>query len=280
MSVTNTDAVLWYDVGIFGELAYAVPNWSNDPGSLNPGILDYVDVTGRNLFNIMHHEDVDLNVPPSINTLRRIHRLYLRASQILSARAVPPGQSNMETKHVQPGGEFFRVYPIPYFRVRNNWLRRWAGLILMSLAEAMQHTENRKTIEFSTTFAGQVGQYLTRVYYQVATEMFNVPPEAAKAPGFTLTDEHLTGYNPAEYFTSTELVDTVPDLSHVFTEDSLEVLSRGIYTCDLPKLQPYPKNLTNYYAELRDSLADPAEHDAGGGGGGGAASIIPPPPAP
>ena len=39
MPITNTDAVLHYDVGEFGKAGYAVPNWSDDVGSLNPQIL-------------------------------------------------------------------------------------------------------------------------------------------------------------------------------------------------------------------------------------------------
>jgi hypothetical protein len=73
MPLTNSDAILWYNVGIFGEAGYAVPNWSNDVGSLNPQILDWTDLVGRNLFHIMHHEDSDLRIPPSINTLKRVH---------------------------------------------------------------------------------------------------------------------------------------------------------------------------------------------------------------
>jgi hypothetical protein len=53
---------------------------------------------------------------------------------------------------------------VPFFKVRNPFLRRWAGLILVSLAEAMQHTENRRETEISTAFAGQVGQYVKRGY--------------------------------------------------------------------------------------------------------------------
>jgi hypothetical protein len=60
MPVINTDAVLWYNVGEFGQIGYGVPNPSDDPGSLNPRILGIVDMVGRNLFGIMHHEDVDL----------------------------------------------------------------------------------------------------------------------------------------------------------------------------------------------------------------------------
>ncbi len=83
MPVVNTDAVLWYNVGQFGQLGYGVPNPSDDPGSLNPAIMDFVNLAGRNLFHVMHHEDADLRTPPSINTIRRIHKLYVRLGQIL-----------------------------------------------------------------------------------------------------------------------------------------------------------------------------------------------------
>ena len=91
MAITNTDAILHYNVGVFGECGYAVPKWRNDVGSLNPSILELVDLVGSNLLNIMHHQDADLRIPPSRNTLERIHRLYLRAGNILAWRAVSPG---------------------------------------------------------------------------------------------------------------------------------------------------------------------------------------------
>jgi hypothetical protein len=276
MPITNTDAILWYNVGVFGEAGYAVPNWSNDVGSLNPQILDWVDLVGRNLFTIMHHEDADPRIPPSINTCKRVHKLYLRGASILAGRAVPPGADNMEVLHARPAGEVFRVYPVPYFRVRNPFLRRWAGLMLVSLAEAMQHTENRKEMEISTSFAGLVGQYLKRVYTNMAIELFGKPREAAMADGFLLTDADLAAYNPGEFFTITEMVDTVPRLDRVFTEDRLEVLSEGIPVTQLPAdLAPWPTNLSNFYAGARSSgSATPS------GGRTTSGPIIPPAPGP
>ena len=53
MPVTNTDAVLWYNVGEFGKAGYAVPNWSNDVGSLNPQILDWT--VPRRPQSVPHH---------------------------------------------------------------------------------------------------------------------------------------------------------------------------------------------------------------------------------
>lgn len=251
MPLTNTDAVLWYKVGVFGDAGYAVPNWSNDYGSLNPQILDWVELVGRNLFHIMHHEDADLRIPPSVNTCKRIHKLYLRAGNILAGRAVPPGENNMEVQHARPAGEVFRVYPVPYFKVRNPFMRRWAGLVLISLAEAMQHTENRKEMEISTAFAGQVGQYIKRVYSNMAIELFGKERDVAIQPGFALSEEDLASYDPSQFFTATEMVDTVPRLDRVFTEDRLELLAEGIPITDLPALEPWPTNLTNLYQQQR-----------------------------
>jgi hypothetical protein len=281
MPLTNTDAVLWYKVGVFGDAGYAVPNWSNDVGSLNPQILDWVELVGRNLFHLMHHEDVDLRIPPSINTCKRVHKLYLRAANILAGRAVSPGQDNMEAQHSRPAGEVFRVYPIPYFKVRNPFMRRWAGMVLVSLAEAMQHTENRKEMEISTAFAGQVGQYLRRVYVNMAVELFGKTRDEAQAPGFLLSDADLAAYDPSKFFTATEMVDTVPRLDRVFTEDRLELLAEGIPVVELPAdLGPWPTNLSSYYGGVRSDGVIAGATVAGGVGTAARGPIIPPAPGP
>lgn len=280
MPITNTDAILHYNVGIFGEAGYAVPNWSNDVGSLNPTILDWVTLVGQNLFHIMHHEDVDLRIPPSRNTLERVHKLYLRAGSILAGRAVPSGERNMEVQHVRPAGDVFRVYPVPFFKVRNPFLKRWAELVLLSLAEAMQHTENRKEVEISTAFAGLVGQYLRRVYDNMSIELFGKTREQVQVDGFKLTDEDFNGYNPAEFFTSTEMVDTVPRLDRVLTEDRLELLREGLPVTQLPDaVKPWPVNLTNFYETIRTD-ATINGGSSGSSSGSGSGPIIPPAPAP
>lgn len=277
MPVTNSDAALWYNVGEFGLAGYAVPNWSNDIGTLNPQIYDIVKIVGENLFNMMHHEDVDMRIPPSINTLMRVHRLYVRFAQILSGRALAPGTPNMEPKHISPGGDVFLVYPVPYFKVRNIYMRRWCGLIFMMLGEAMQHTENRKEMEISLSFAGQIGQYMTRIYRNMGVEMFGKTQEQVMDAKFLLTDEEFSKYDPSKYFTSTELVDTVPRLDRTFTEDRLELLREGLTVTSLPPLVPWPVNMTDYYAAIRtDATITGQDNQATTS----TAGIIPPPPRP
>jgi len=177
----------------------------------------------------------------------------------------------------------FRVYPVPYFKVRNPFLRRWAALVLVSLAEAMQHTENRKEMEISTAFAGQVGQYIRRLYENMAIELFGKTREVAQTDGFVLTDADFSAYNPGVFFTQTEMVDTVPRLDRVFTEDRLELLAEGIPITQLPaNLGPWPTNLTNLYEGLRtnSTIAGGAASASGSSTRPAAAPIIPAPPGP
>ncbi len=236
----KTDQALWYNVGVWGELGYAVPNFGDDPTTLNDGVHYLTSIVGRNLSAIMHHPDGDLRTPPSINTLTRLHKLILRSRQILSGRDVAPGEPDMESLHTTPAVMVHRIFPVPYFKVRNHHLKQYCGLVLNALAEMMQHTENRKPYEISTRFSGTVGQYFHRVYRLMATELFGVDPKKAKALDFTLSDADLRAYDPGQWFTSTEMIDTVGPLSMVPTEDDLLVLTDGIPATQLVGLSAYP----------------------------------------
>lgn len=258
----TTDAILWYNVGIYGELGYGIPNPSNDIGSLNPNILEFTDIVGRNLFAIMHHEDIDMTVPPSVDTLYSIHQLVKRARQIIAARVLDYSDPALQVHHVTPAGEVFKVYPVPYFKVRNPWLKKWAGLTMYMLAEMFQHTQNRRTMEIYTDFGAMMGKYLTRIYHQMAAEMFG-KTQADLTPDFILTEEDFNSYNPSAFFTPTEMIDTVPSLDNVFTEDRKRKLASGLPLTELPKLEPYPTNLMGTLARMRTSVESTVNPDTG-----------------
>lgn len=238
------DAFLWYNVGDWGRFGLAVPNFSDDTQSQNDTIRYLTDVMGRNLQAILWHPDANLRTPPSINTLTRIHKLCTRARSILAARAVPAATLNMEPAHALPAPEEFLVYPTPYFKVRNQWLKQYAGLILLSLTESMQHQENARPLEISQAFSGLIGQYVQRVYRLMATELFRIPLEDAAKPDFTLSEEQLRTYDPSAWFTSTEMIDTVPPHEDRPTEDDLAVLTNGIPISHLPVLGRWPSGPT------------------------------------
>ncbi|MEZ6068285.1 MAG: hypothetical protein R3B90_21805 [Planctomycetaceae bacterium] len=241
------DALLFYNFGDWSRYGLAVPNWSDDTHSQNETIRHIVEVTGRNLQAVMWHTDAMLRVPPTINTLGRIHALCVRARSILAARAVAPGTAMMEPTHAVPAPEVFKVYPTPYFKVRNPWLKQYAGLILTGLTEAMQHTDNARPLEISQDFSSRFGQYVQRVYRLMAIELLRVT-DGVDLPTFTLTNEQLAAYDPTKWFTSTELIDTVPPIDDRPTEDTLRVLTDGIPVTQLPNLGPWPSSVNNAQA--------------------------------
>lgn len=239
----GNDAFLWYNVPPWDDLGLAVPNWSDDYQSQNANIRYLCNVMGRNLQAIMFHDDARQTTPPSINTLTRLHKLCVRARDVMASRAVPENEFDMESAHANPAPEVHLVFPVPYFKVRNQWLKDYTALILTALTEAMQHQENAKAIEISTRFSGLVGQYIHRVYRLMCVELFQVPIAEAKAPDFTLSDEKLSSYNPSSFFTSTELIDTVPPIGWEPTEDDKKVITAGIPVTQLPNLPRWPSSV-------------------------------------
>jgi hypothetical protein len=114
----------------------------------------------------------------------------------------------------------------------------------------------------------------------MAIELFGKARDAASADGFVLSDADFTGYNPGSFFTQTEMVDTVPRLDRVFSEDRLELLAEGIPVTQLPaELGPWPTNLTNFYEDTRTD-ATIGGSSPSTSSGATAAPIIPPAPGP
>ena len=86
-----------------------------------------------------------------------------------------------------------------------------------------------------------------------------VPVADASKLDFTLSDEQLRSYNPAAWFTSTEMIDTVPPLDEQPTEDALEVLTSGIPVSQLPVLGRWPSGPVVSGTTVSGAVAAPRE---------------------
>jgi len=254
MPQINTDSILYYNVGDFGTMGYAVPNWSDDVATNNVTIRELVDLAGQNLSLVMHGDDARLRTPPSMNTILRVHALYVRIGSILQSRARKDSDVLFESTHSTPALEVFRVYPVPYFKVRNAWLKRWCELVLRCIGEMMQHSENSRSDEITVHFAETVGKYMARIYINMATELFGVSRADAEKPGFLLSEAQLGAYNPSAFVTSTERIDTVAPMREILTEDSMYVIRSGILVTQLPNLTPYPADVLSGVAITNPDL--------------------------
>lgn len=236
----RSDRILWYNVGVWGELGYAAPNLGDNVTTLNSNVHYLVDVMGRNLAAVLQAPDADLRTPPNINTLMRVSRLCERARSVLASRSVGPAEPMFEATHATPAAEVFNLFPVPYFRIRNAWLKEWAGYILLAISEACQHTDNRQAFDVSSRFAGTIGQYVHRVYQRLATELLGAQIEEARKLDYTIPAELWKTFDPGKFFTSTELIDTIPPPHRVPTEDDLVVLTDGIPANVIHGLMAWP----------------------------------------
>lgn len=255
----RTDSILHFHEGVFGEEGYAVPNHGKRPGTLNSRIFKLTVLLGQNLFAMLHRRDVDLRVPPRVNFLMDMHDLYVRMQQLLEAYTIPHNQSQMEPVHVSPAGHIWKVWPVPFYNVRNDMIRDWAAMIMYGISELFQHSENATEMDFGPRLRSVIDPYLKRVYQEMAIQCFGKTQQQVLADGFFLTQADFDGYNPDIFFTGTERVDTVPNLGRVMTEDMLSPLREGLLVTALPTdLRPFPGTLHGYYdtfgADLQSAL--------------------------
>ncbi len=260
-AIFKTSETLWYHNGVWGDMGYAVPNFGVNASSMNAGIRYLTAAIGRNLSGIVHCPDADLRSPPSIDCLTNIHKLICRARQILGARGVPPGQATMQLAHVAPASEDHLVFPVPYFLMRNQWIKEYTGYILAALAEAMQHTENRMPFTFSTNFAVDITQLFQKVYVQMAMELLGIDQKTANDPNFVITTAQLAAYNPNNFFTSTEMIDNTAPAVSIPTGLDLQVLTNGIPASKLVNLALWPDGTP--YNPMAPSAVDAAGDVAG-----------------
>jgi hypothetical protein len=260
----KTDAVLHYHEGIWGKEGYAVANHGNQPGTLNERIHELVEVIGVNVFAMMHRDDIDMTVPPRKGVLLDLHNLIVRIHNLLEAHTVPHNEEQFDTIHVNPAGAVFRVWPVPYYFVRNRMMKEWCTLGLYCISEIMQHTENRLPMDIGPRLSGVVRGYMRRIYRSMAITCFGKTREEAFAEGFFLSQADFDAYNPDAFFTETERVDTVPNLGRVFTEDMLSPLRAGLLVTALPAdMRPFPNTLDGYYdAFYRSQDQQLTEHGA------------------
>ncbi len=226
----DTDEILWYDNGKFGNAGYAIPNPGGKTWTNNSVIFQIVQLVGRNLFELTHREDVKFYGAPHKQFWFDLHQLIITARKRLNDRLRAPNDGNgLTTMHVTPVPQVFMVYPVPYFgeRIRQPDVREYTQLSLMALSEMMQHSDNDKATYVTPQFAGTVGKYLQEILALFATKYFGYARADAYAPDFTLKDSDFTGYDPSKVMTSVEMTEERPPVQWWPTENDLSQI-RGL----------------------------------------------------
>lgn len=237
----TSDAPLYYNVGIWGQRGYGVPNYGkNESGqTLNATIERFTTEGGRRISTIMHHCDTQRIDPPSLNTIKRMVTFINRARVLLVGRQVPENEMKFEGAKITASRIPLYVFPCPYFQVDNRIMRDFAHASFACLAELFQSTENGVEHDISTTLVEVALRYVKRFQRDLAMDCFGFSREQADALDLNLAN-HYDAYTPrAHGFVSGEAYDDVDTLSFP-DEIDLGPLAKGLKIMDLPLLGPYP----------------------------------------
>jgi hypothetical protein len=91
------------------------------------------------------------------------------------------------------------------------------------------------------TVGALVGAHMNRMYANMAAELFGKTRAEVQVEGFLLQDADFSAYNPSQFFTQTERIDTVAPQRFIFTEDQLAIVANGIDATALPaSVRPWP----------------------------------------
>lgn len=230
LPVFDTDEILWYDNGKFGQAGYGLPNPGGKTWTNNSVIAGLFDIFGRNMFELAHREDARFYAPPHKQFWFDLHQLIVTARKRLNDRARSPADNNgLDVKHAAPNPQVFLVYPLPCFgeRVRQLDIREYIRISLLMMSEIMQHSDNEHPTYITPGFAALVSKYLQEILALFATKYFGKTRAQAYDPAFVLADADFQAYDPTKVLTSVELTEERPPLQWWPTENDLSQI-RGL----------------------------------------------------
>ncbi len=238
----TNNSIKWFKNGRFGDLGWAAPYGAkNKFYSNNNAISSLVNKGGELLFAIAQQPDVNVATPPTIYFLKSLGKAVDRLEMIIDSETVASGQVENRSVGINPTPEEFLIYPIPYFRVRNRWAKRWFAYGLMALSEAMKHQDNSFSLQIHPDLAGIIKMYTGMIRQQIAVQFLGIDVVAAKLPGFKITDDQYAAYAPNNVFLLSERVDTGAPVSWTFSSEDLYPLSQGVAASTIyPLLTDWP----------------------------------------
>lgn len=222
--VFETDEILWYANGKWGEAGYAIPNPAGKTYTVNLEIFQLHQLVGRTMFELTHREDAKFYSPPHKQFWFDLHQLLTVARKRLADNTRAPNDTNgLVATHATPAAQAFLVYPIPYFgeRIRQPDIRQFAQIGLLLLSEMMQHNDNERATYVTPQFAGVMGKYLQEILAKMGMKYFGYSREDAYKPDFALKDADFQTYDPAKVMTSVEMTEERPPLQWWPTENDL-----------------------------------------------------------
>lgn len=240
----GTDQVLLYDVAPWSQLGFGVPAFGDNVHTLNKVLWHLADVVSKAQLFIMTHIDAARIRPPSRNTIERLGKATNEVQRVLLGRQTPYAEARLEEGHGNPQPTPWLIRPVPYFVgpiVRNPWLREYNDLVMLTLTNIYQHTENDLALTLTNEAAGDIWSFFGRIQKLIGVELLGLDPAVVTAAGFKFETAHYDAYQPELLTMRMEAIESPADPRTRFTEDDLRPFVRGLpANTVVPNLARYP----------------------------------------
>jgi hypothetical protein len=172
--------------------------------------------------------------------------MYVRLCNLIDTNTKRDNVERLEAHHITHERRAFKIYPIRYFDVKNDYCRRWIELCLQALSNLAQLSENTWSNDWSISTAKEMKKLFREAYRLMCAELFQVPladcenifNDDENGP-FFLTKSHFDAYD-VSHIPTIEWIKH-PALGSEFTEDEL----RPIATPNVPVAPGVAENEKN-----------------------------------
>jgi len=181
-------------------------------------------LSGRNLF---HHQKCttktsDLRIRRRSHDQANPQTVRPRGKHFwLAVR--PPAENNMEVAHARPAAKCSASFPRAIFpRAQTSSCARWGRRLTLNVGSPKRCStpKTARALRSQTKTRWPVGQYIKRGYLTCSDRTFGKTRTIATSDGFILTDADFSAYNPASFFTQTEMIDNRARCDRVFMSGS------------------------------------------------------------
>ena len=225
LATPTHDAIIPY---MFEGVKWAIPNVGDNKATHNLALGRLFDKVGEHLQAFSIRTDCFVPGPPTLGAVKHHHNMFVRLNDLIDVNTKRDNVERLEAHHITHERRAFKVYPIRYFDVKNDYCRRWIELCLQAMSNIVQLSENTWSNDWSESTAIEIKKLFREAYRLMCVELFRVPyADAEKVfdnnTPFFLTAEHFAGYD-VSHIPTIEWIKH-PALGSEFTEDELRSIS-------------------------------------------------------
>jgi len=229
--IPTHDAILPY---MFKGVKWAIPNVGDNKETMNLALARLFEKIGEHLQAFSVRTDCFVPGPPTLGAVKHHHNMFVRLCNLIDTNTKRDNMERLEAHHISHERRAFKLYPIRYFDVKNDYCRRWIELCLQGLSNIAQLSENTWGNDWSEPTAKEMKKLFREGYRLMCVELFRVPIATAEK---VFSDEEDAFFLAAEDFSVYDVshIPTIewikhPALGSEFTEDEL----RPIATPNVP----------------------------------------------